>query len=289
MRYSQIIKESEGQPGYDWSTVIKTVRSFVLSKVKINANYLEGIRDLMFNTDDFHDVSSMDDLSHALDGDISNREWVFKVEEAVANAVEYTGEMIKEYIGTETTVTVAQDISGADFSVIMQKACPELYQAALAAKKIADVEYSASNKARGQANMKALGAGNDDAILQSVLDAVESGFEEGKTTMFEWMKEEMNSVPRPGPSSKGKMPAHVFKLAKNVALTVSDMKAITSAEQLFQLAKTKLQPIEMVHHILEMTIGGGTHPQEIERSLMKLRASPYWKKKLYNAIGAKYL
>lgn len=76
----------------DWSHVIKTVRAFVLSRCKTDADTLEYIKIQMLETDTFHDYYSMDRVYSRLTDVMDDRIW-----EALAEAVETMAGLITDH------------------------------------------------------------------------------------------------------------------------------------------------------------------------------------------------
>jgi hypothetical protein len=84
--------EQNMQATFDWPHVIKTLRTFVVERVKTDPETLEYIKLQMFETDTFHDYASMDDLHSRLTDSLDERIW-----DALYEAIHLLGEQIKEH------------------------------------------------------------------------------------------------------------------------------------------------------------------------------------------------
>jgi hypothetical protein len=76
----------------NWSDAIKTVRAFVLARVKTDADTLEYVKLEMFETDQFHDYASMDALHDRLTDSPDERIW-----DDLADAVTQMGQQITDH------------------------------------------------------------------------------------------------------------------------------------------------------------------------------------------------
>jgi len=77
---------------FDWSHVIKTLRTFVASRVKTDKETQAYINLMMLQTDTFHDYDSMDALYNRLTDSVDERVW-----DALYEAIHQMGEQITEH------------------------------------------------------------------------------------------------------------------------------------------------------------------------------------------------
>jgi hypothetical protein len=77
---------------FDWPHVIKTLRTFVASRVKADNDTLAYIKMQMLETDTFHDYSSMDTLYNRLTDSVDERVW-----DALYEAIDQMGQQIIDH------------------------------------------------------------------------------------------------------------------------------------------------------------------------------------------------
>jgi hypothetical protein len=77
---------------FNWSHVIKTLRTFVVTHVKTDKETYEYIKMQMMETDTFHDYDSMDALHSHLSDSLDEAVW-----DALYEAIHQMGEQIKEH------------------------------------------------------------------------------------------------------------------------------------------------------------------------------------------------
>jgi hypothetical protein len=84
--------QNMSQATLNWSKAIKTLRAFVLARVKTDKGTFEYIKVEMFETDQFHDYSSMDALYESLTDYPNDRVW-----ETLGDAIDTMGQLITDH------------------------------------------------------------------------------------------------------------------------------------------------------------------------------------------------
>jgi hypothetical protein len=119
---------------FDWSHVIKTLRTFVASRVKTDKETQAYINLMMFQTDTFHDYASMDALYGRLTDSIDERVW-----DALYEAVDQMCEQIKEHFEDpwnfapdytkpkKLIVLDVEQLSGATMDKLLKEAAPSVF------------------------------------------------------------------------------------------------------------------------------------------------------------------
>jgi hypothetical protein len=143
---------------YNWPHVIKTVRAFVLENTKTDADTKAYLKLEMFETDTFHDYSSMDQLSEELDQGSEYGVW-----DALSMAVDVMGELITDHFSNawnfgpgyekpkKLVVPDVERISRAKWHKLLKDAAPNVFAEITQAAKDAKARAIAARKAKAAA------------------------------------------------------------------------------------------------------------------------------------------
>ena len=231
---------------YNWSHVIKTVRAFVADNVKTDADTKAYIKLEMVETDKFHDYSSMDQLSEALDSADEDQIW-----EALSYAVEIMGELITDHFGNawnfapgyvkpkKLVVPDVERISRAKWNKLLADAAPKVLEEMKAAAK----EYAAHRARAAKASaakvtdkrIAELATLYKDNLLDACERVVVKQFKKRVCSddvwFFEMTKEQLESF-KTGAEFKAALEAQFTdpsKLFEKYIEIVTNTKAFTSA------------------------------------------------------------
>jgi hypothetical protein len=119
---------------FNWSHALKTIRAFVLARIKTDKDTLAYIKIEMMETDTFHDYASMDALYGRLTDSVDYRIW-----DALYEAIHRMGELITEHFEDpwnfapgyvkpkKLIVPDSEKLSAATLDKLLKEAAPQVH------------------------------------------------------------------------------------------------------------------------------------------------------------------
>lgn len=260
MRYNEIINEAEETvPSFNWPAIVAAVRKYIEAHTQVDPSDVATFRDLLFNTDEFHDTGSMDELHDALNSNHDTGTKLGEIHQALAYAIEQTGYTILDRF--EDASVSQGDIGEKDMIEILKPGAGELLD--YLAKNYA-VEKAARLKAR-KSEVKKLPDNEkiNPANMQALIQTITAQLPTAANIMWEFFEQDIEMIEQRPPGTKYKRLGGVTTTIKpttiqyvldrksKIGFTYSDVMAIKGPQDLMKATRAKLTDDQFITRVID--------------------------------------
>lgn len=275
MRYNEIINEGaeETVPGFNWPAVVQAVRKYIAAHTQVEPDEVANFRDILFNTDSFHETNAMDELHDALNSNRDAGTQLGEIHQALAYAIEHTGYMIQDRFDDANVSN--GDIGESDMLEILKPGAGELLaylQKQYEAEKSNRLKVQKTQTKKNLPDNKKINPANVQALVQTLT----ANLSKAADVSWEFFEQDIDMVAQRPPGTKIKRAGGVTSTVKpttiqfmldskaKVGFNYSEVMAIKGPQDLFKATRAKLTDVQFINYVIRDLVSSLNEYDELD-------------------------